>query len=505
MKNKILTAFFWTLLGLFLILSTIISSLCDWFNIRFGVSFEEILFTVTSPLKRSDVSFFDEAFEYVIPSAITTLIIFIIVLLLFVLLYYIVNIQLNVTIGKFKFKIAFHKLYQIVCLIVVFVFCFTSISYAFDSLQLGEYISRRLDNTTIYEEYYANPDDIKISSSDNTKNVIYIYLESMETTYASTDIGGYQETNYIPRLTELAEENVSFSHNESLGGANVTFGAGWTMGVLFSTTTGVPFALPVHGNSMNTFENFTPGITTLGDILEDYGYNQVFLCGSDGTFAGRQNYFEQHGNYNVIDYYDLIEKGYIDKDYYVWWGIEDQKLYDIAKTELLELSQKDAPFNFTMLTVDTHHIDGYVCDICGNAYESQLANVLQCADNQIYNFINWCQEQPFYENTVIVITGDHFRMDSSLIKNAPEKKLYNCFINSAKVPIGTIKNRTFTSLDLFPTTLSAMGFKIQGNRLGLGTDLFSDTDTLAEKLGYDAFNAELGKYSKYYEKNFEQP
>ena len=220
-------------------------------------------------------------------------------------------------------------------------------------------------------------------------------------------------------------------------------------------------------------------------------------------FAGRQNYFEQHGNYNVIDYYDMIEKGYIDKDYYVWWGIEDHKLYDIAKTELLELSQKEAPFNFTMLTVDTHHIDGYVCDICDNTYDSQLANVIQCADNQIYDFINWCKGQSFYEDTVILITGDHFRMDSSLVENAPERRLYNCFINSAKTPSGSIKNRIFTSLDLFPTTLSAMGFEIKGNRLGLGTDLFSDTDTLAEEIGYDAFNAELGKYSKYYEENFE--
>lgn len=187
-------------------------------------------------------------------------------------------------------------------------------------------------------------------------------------------------------------------------------------------------------------------------------------------------------------------------------GIEDQKLYDIAKTELLELAKKDAPFNFTMLTVDTHHVDGYVCDICESTYDSQLANVLQCADSQIYNFINWCKEQDFYDDTVIVITGDHFRMDSSLVSEADEvngRRLYNCYINSAKEPAGSMKNRTFTSLDFFPTTLSAMGFEIEGNRLGLGTDLFSDTSTLAEELSFEVLDAELGKYSKYYEDNFE--
>lgn len=402
--------------------STIIGSVCDWFNMRFGVSFEEILFTLTSPLNGSDVSFFNEAIEYVMPSVIITLLLFVLILLFFIVLCCIISIQLDITIGKFKFKIGFLRVYQAICLIAISASCFSSVSYAFDSLQLGEYISRKMDSTTIYEDYYVNPNDVKISNNGNAKNIIYIYLESMETTYASTDIGGYQEINYIPQLTELAEENISFSHNEALGGANVTSGAGWTMGALFSSTTGVPFSLPVEGNSMDTFKNFTPGITSLGDILEEYGYNQVFLCGSDGTFGGRQNYFEQHGNYNVIDYYDMIDEGYVDEDYYVWWGIEDQKLYEIAKTELLELSQNDAPFNFTMLTVDTHHVDGYVCDICGDTYESQLANVLQCADNQIYDFINWCEEQDFYDDTVIVITGDHFRMDSSLVEGRPREE-----------------------------------------------------------------------------------
>lgn len=169
MKNKILTILFWVIFGIFLILATIIESVCDWFNMRFGVSFEEILFTVTSPLKGSDVSFFDEAVEYVMPSIITALLILVVILLLFIALYNIVNIQLDITIGNFKRKIEFHKIYQTICLIVVFISCFNSVSYAFDSLQLGQYISRKLDATTVYEDYYVNPPNTEISSGNNTK------------------------------------------------------------------------------------------------------------------------------------------------------------------------------------------------------------------------------------------------------------------------------------------------------------------------------------------------
>lgn len=36
-------------------------------------------------------------------------------------------------------------------------------------------------------------------------------------------------------------------------------------------------------------------------------------------------------------------------------------------------------------------------------------------------------------------------------------------------------------MDLFPTTLVAMGAKFKGDRLGIGTNLFSDKKTLTEK------------------------
>lgn len=492
MKFKIRTMIFWIITILAYFLSVIITAVCDWFNIRFGVSFEEIIFTITSPLAGSDVSFLGEAVEFVIPKVIMCIPIIIIGVA--------IDFVLRRIDGEKKFSICL--LYKIVCLIVSFVLLCSSISYGFESLQINEYISRRIQKTNIYEDYYVDPKGDVVSLNGQKKNVIYIYLESMETTYVSTEAGGAQEINYIPKLTQLAKENLSFSDTEKLGGAHVTTGASWTMAALLATTTGVPFSFPIEGNSMGQNNEFAVGITALGDILDEYGYNQVFLCGSDGAFAGRSAYYETHGNYEMKDYYYAIDEGYIPADYLVWWGYEDLKLYDIAKQELLKLAGKDEPFNFTMLTVDTHHVDGYICENCQSQYDHQLANVLECADRQINDFISWCQKQEFYEDTVIIITGDHFRMDSSLVADK-ERRIYNCIINSDKEVLGTTENRVFTTLDFFPTTLSAMGFEIKGDRLGLGTDLFSNTPTLAEELGLDTFNQELGKYSDYYVKEFQ--
>lgn len=70
----------------------------------------------------------------------------------------------------------------------------------------------------------------------------------------------------------------------------------------------------------------------------------------------------QHGNYTLKDFCYAKNNDWIDDDYYVWWGYEDQKLYDFAKDELLNLSKEDKPFNLTLLTVDTHFFSGYFCD-----------------------------------------------------------------------------------------------------------------------------------------------
>ena len=57
-------------------------------------------------------------------------------------------------------------------------------------------------------------------------------------------------------------------------------------------------------------------------------------------------------------------------------------------------------------------------------------------------------------------------------------------------------------MDLFPTTLAAMGCTIPGDRLGLGTNLFADTPTLMEELGEETLEKEMTKYSRYYFDHF---
>ena len=362
------------------------------------------------------------------------------------------------------------------------------------------------------QQNYVDPRTTKITFPDKKRNLIYIYLESMESTFASKGDGGGLDFNCIPELTTLAEENTNFSDSDKLGGGYPAYGGTWTMAGIFSQTSGIPIKNSEQTDDVNATlaeqYSFSSQARNLEDILADEGYNQCFMIGSDATFGGRRAYFESHGKgqTEICDYNTAKENGQIPEDYYVWWGYEDQKLFANAQEKLTELSSKDEPFNFTMLTVDTHFEDGYVCEQCQNEFgDNQYANVMACSSRQVDAFVKWIQQQPFYENTTIVISGDHLTMDSDFCNDVSEdyeRSVYNVFINLPEgldTSFEKTHNREFATLDMFPTTLAAMGVTIEGDRLALGVNLFSDEQTLTEQYGRKGLDKELMKKSKFYD------
>ena len=142
--------------------------------------------------------------------------------------------------------------------------------------------------------------------------------------------------------------------------------------------------------------------------------------------------------------------------------------------------------------------------MCQDDYNAQYPNVVRCSSRQLTDFILWIQEQPFYENTTIVICGDHLTMDPDFMQGVDgeyQRTIYNCIINSVVEPKQE-KNRLFGTYDMMPTTLAAMGATIAGERLGLGTNLFSSKKTLTEEYGFEVVDAEFQKKSTFYNQTF---
>lgn len=359
---------------------------------------------------------------------------------------------------------------------------------AFDA-ELVDYIVYSSRDSDVYEKYYVDPNEVQITFPEQKKNLVYIILESMETSFLSEELGGGVDDNLIPELYQLANDNINFSQNGGVGGFRANTGATWTIGSLVSQTGGVPLVTTLFDEKSTETDAFLPGLTTLTDILHENGYYQAFMLGSSAAFGNTGAYYETHGVDKIYEVGTAWDDGFLPKGYWDgWWGMEDYLTFEYAKQELTKIAQKDQPFAFTMMTIDTHHIGGHTCPYCINRYEEQYDNVISCSDRQVAAFVQWLQEQDFYENTTVVIVGDHCSMDASYFRRNVEddytRRIYNCILNSS-VQSDTTKNREFTTLDLFPTTLAAMGCRIEGDRLGLGTNLFSAYDTLTEQLGYE--------------------
>ena len=451
-----------------------------------NLSMDELVYHLTAPLDGTNT---DMIWDYVRVCAVPTiLVIFFLILILIA--------------WRKKEKVhLFRGIINLVALVGIIVM----LGYTWTELGVGDYLKDQNTESKFIEDEYVDPTDVEVVFPEQKRNLIYIFLESMETTYSDVDDGGAFDENVIPELTEIAQTNEDFSGADpKLNGGYSLAGTTWTMGAMFAQTSGLPLNISISANDMDTQDSFFPGVTTLGDILSDAGYTQTLLIGSEAQFGGRKLYFQEHGNYEMEDYSYAIENGLIPSDYKVWWGYEDQKLFEFAKEKLLQISQGDEPFNLTMLTVDTHFEDGYVCEQCPTEYDTQYSNVMACSSRQVGEFLKWIQQQDFYENTTIVISGDHPTMDSDYCAEIDQegnydRRVFTAYINAA-VYAQDQQERTYSTFDNFPTTLAALGVQIDGDRLGLGTNLFSGTKTLLEEFGNSKVNAELKKKSEFIEK-----
>ena len=474
------------------------------------ISLEEIVFHLYMPLQGTAKSFVqDVLINVALPSAVA----FALIELLIWLPYKGPTVVLRGT-KHIRLRLAPPR-YLPLPLTILLLAGAASLLYAcFDRyLDLTLFLRSHARSSTLIEQEYVDPAQTALVFPEDKRNLITIYIESGETTFQDRESGGIADVNYMPEMTRIAAQNVTFSQSELIEGAAVTPGAGWTSAALVAQTTGLPLKL-LSNTSGDWMSDFLPGATSLGDILKEHGYRTVFMAGSDFAFGGREQFFTQHGDYEVWDLFTARETGRIAEDYYAGWGFEDRKLYAYAKDVLTGLAEDGQPFHFSMLTVDTH-VPGFTYSCCPDDIDDHYMRTVACASRQLDEFITWCEQQPFFENTTIVISGDHISMnapeamavdtqETNIYMGTADRLVYNAFINAVPTPVRA-SNRRFTTLDLFPSVLASLGVQIEGERLGLGTNLFSGRETLAEEYGYDTLFSELISRSSFYNEHLLYP
>lgn len=486
-KNSMFNLFFNPFYILIIILASFFMSLSIQFSISYkNATFERIMYTLIN-MDNMNTTFSSLKTPITKVSTAFIIIVSVCIIPLFFHLFY--NKEKYVKIFRKKFLIYpfYVKRWSLFLLSISFIAIIFSLS-------VFEFLVNNINYTNLYEDYYVEYDKNLIKFPDKKKNLITIYVESFENAVFSFENGGINKKSYMPLMEKISYDYINFSNNDKIGGFYQLNGTSWTASALVGQTAGIP----IYIKTKNKNGKYLDGAVSIGEVLKDNGYNNYFLMGSDANFAERDNYFLEHGNYEISDYNSAIDNGLIKDDYFVWWGYEDRRLYDFARSKLIDISKEDKPFNLSILTADTHFYDGFTDKYCPIVFDNNYANSYYCADMMLYKFITWLQKQDFYKDTTIVVVGDHLTMrDDFFVDNNYERTVYNLFINSSAHTDNT-KNRVFSTFDIYPTTLASIGAVIDGDRLALGTNLFADKETLMEEFGMENFEKEVSKMSRYY-------
>ncbi|MYN39410.1 sulfatase-like hydrolase/transferase [Duganella sp. FT109W] len=310
---------------------------------------------------------------------------------------------------------------------------------------------------------YVPPKSVPLVAN-KPKNLILIYVESLEQGYTDRKVFGH---DLLAPLTEL--------HGTNFPSYEQVPGTGWTIAAIVATQCGVPlervtvFDPNTQGQVINSF---LKNAVCLPDLLAEQGYRNVFMGGASTSFAGKDKFLSQHHYHEAYGREEWLKSG-VPESAMNGWGLYDGDLFSRAKTKLRELSAGGQKFNLTLLTVDTHEPEGYLSTGCAQRGFNGFDGVIACTAVEVADFVRYARDNGYLEDTNIVILGDHLSRKNPLtdqLTQRPDRTIFNSFIaKDAPLP-----NRAqLLHFDLMPTILEFTGFSLADGRMGLGYSGFN--------------------------------
>ena len=280
---------------------------------------------------------------------------------------------------------------------------------------------------------------------ENTKNLVYIYLESLESGYLDNEKFPW----LTPNLQKLSKANTAFSNVRQMPGT------GWTIAWMVSSQCGIP--LIVGNNEFWWMDQFYPKANCMWDILKQQDYFLSYVWWADKTFAGKNLFYQTH----------KFDEIYGKQDYY-WndeqnsWGLYDETTLKIFLEKYNTLAKKQQKFWLFWLTLDTHGPNGFVSPSCPeyNQEENNILNAVHCTDYLIGKLVENIQNNPDYKDTLIVLASDHLQMwtqkNHKLIWTEHERKNLFIMLDDEKNTI----DEPMSTLDIWPIVLNNLWIKI---------------------------------------------
>jgi phosphoglycerol transferase len=280
------------------------------------------------------------------------------------------------------------------------------------------------------------------------KNLLFVFLEGFEAIYTDEDLF----PGLTPNLQALNEEGWQLDNMQQVEGS------GWTMAGLVSSLCGTPllYESSFGGNEV-LFSRMLDKATCLPDVLNNAGYQQIFMGGAALGFASKGSFLREHGFDTTLGRHELINE-IEDPDYVTGWGLYDDSLFTQALEKFNSLAASEQPFNLTLLTVDTHHPIGEPSASCSeyDQIDNSILHAVHCTDYLVGEFLDQIKAHPAYEDTVVVLVSDHLAMRNNAFPLFPEDYQRRLYFNVLNSSVAADQEIFATPLDISPTVLQLL-------------------------------------------------
>ncbi|MBQ0021942.1 MAG: LTA synthase family protein [Prevotellaceae bacterium] len=312
------------------------------------------------------------------------------------------------------------------------------------------------------------------------KNVVVFILESFGREY----IGAFNDTleggsykGYTPFLDELIAQSLTFDYSFANGRKSID--------AMPSILSSIPmFVEPYFVSSTSLNE-----VGGLADCLNPKGYRTLFVHGADNGSMGFEAFahatqFKQYlGRDEYSDSDDPEFDG--DRDFDGRWAIWDQPFMRYWLKQLNAIG--DQPFLSAIFTATSHH-PFHIPESFKDIYPEEELPIHKCVryvDNALREFFTEASKQPWYENTIFVLTGDHTNMTNHDMYQT-DLGLYCSpvifFDPSGEMPRGR-RHAVAQQIDIMPTVLGWLHY--DKPYLAFGQDLINTPDSLTYAVSYN--------------------
>lgn len=205
-------------------------------------------------------------------------------------------------------------------------------------------------------------------------------------------------------------------------------------------------------------------------LLKEKGYSTRFYFGGN---RGSFNIDQTLKTFGFDQIFSREDYGN-DNDFDGAWGIWDHKMGEFAARDLTSLPQ---PFIAGWFTLNPHGPFDVPSDWQTEGYKAKddMRRTVEYEDRSLRHFFEVAKTQPWYDNTIFLLIGDHGSRDlKGTVYDSPAvlpRIVMMLFSPDGSLPPAKIADRCVAQYDVVPTVLGLLGYPEE--YVALGEDMLS--------------------------------